>query len=330
MDTAAETNFQDRLMALGATRTVYSFYYPEVRDLVEEVWLSKPHFLYEKPYLKRVAGLHHEFSDEWREWVRPVVKLDSKEFPHYYPTAGSSEAIRDAIAHLGKTEGRIHVFRGEYEGYRAYANAFGVSVVDHERSNYAETLSKNSIRPGDWFFLSEPSSLDGNQWNGFDSFLSYVEALTPRLSLALDLCYVGSCAKLSPIRVSSPVIRKIFFSLSKTYGVYFHRIGGVFSKDPSASLVGNEYFRNNFSLHLGKTLLAKFSVFDLPIRYRPKQLEVMSILGDHVRGLDPADVVLLASRPVRNGEATELETYLSRNSYVRVCLTPGLDKVVGR
>lgn len=65
--------------------------------------------------------MHGEFFDRYIAWSKSAVGIQSHQYPYQYPTSGSSEAIRETIAHYANDErakGRIpqiHVFDGEYE-----------------------------------------------------------------------------------------------------------------------------------------------------------------------------------------------------------------------
>jgi hypothetical protein len=78
--------------------------------------------------------------------------------------------------------------------------------------------------------LSQPSAIDGNLWPGYGDFLQHMAERHPQVEVMLDLCYVGLLARDYAIEIGYPNIVRLFFSLSKIFGVYYHRMGGVFSK----------------------------------------------------------------------------------------------------
>ncbi len=319
MMTSRDAELDQKLLKLGLSRTVYSCYYPETQAVVDELWTSKPHALYQEAYMHRNQDLHLEFASDWVAWSSPLVQIDRLEHKHFYPSQGSSEAIRDLISQIAVARGRVHIFSGEYEGYRAYAEAFKVPVIQHQRENYQTTLK--DVHRGDFFFISEPSSLDGCCWREFPDFIRYLENTCPNIQIAVDLCYIGTTTE-GPLRtLESPLIHSIFFSLSKSFGVYYHRIGGVFSREAQPSLEGNNYFRNLFSLSLGKALLHAYDVTALPRKYRPLQLKTVDGIATELGELKMSDCVLLAHRPAGN-ETSELARYVQRQNFLRVCLTP--------
>jgi len=154
----------------GVCKTVYSIYWPFTRDLIDRVWQSERealHRQYEEAWTKKQDALHDTFLEGWVIWatpVRPVITPSA--FPYRYPTSGSSEALRETIADFAanRRERALHVFAGEYEGYEAYARGYGVTVLHHDRKDWA--ADRDPFRPGDVFMLSQPSAIDGNLWPG--------------------------------------------------------------------------------------------------------------------------------------------------------------------
>ena len=83
----------------------------------------------------------------------------------------------------------------------------------------------------------------------------------------------------------------LVFSLSKPFGVYYDRIGGVLCRDPMPSLFGNQWFKNLTSLQLGAALLERHDVFDLPRRYKSVQRDAAARIGRRLGlTLSPSDV----------------------------------------
>src|SRR3954470_19673859 len=107
-------------MSRMMTRTVYSLYYPETREVAERLWSEKHHDWYERAYEKPQDAMHVEFLETWRAWSG--VELGDA-LPHAYPTGGASEPIKDLILPR-EGQGAVHVFAGDYEGY---------GIVAHER-----------------------------------------------------------------------------------------------------------------------------------------------------------------------------------------------------
>lgn len=305
------------------SKTVYSLIYPESRQILSELWEQKPLHLYEEAYLRHQDKNHEEFLKKWQEWSSPIISVDFSFFPNAYPANGSSEALREVLAYYvseARMQGinpTLHVFQGEYEGYEAYARSYGVEIVKHDRSNWSATLS--DIKSGHYFFISQPSSIDGNIWPDYDNFMTALNNLSGVKAL-VDLCYVGCVAKDFKVNLNYPVIQHFCFSLSKVFGVYYHRIGGIFSKSALPGLHGNIWFKNLFSLLLGKTLMDKFSVFELPTKYQEYQSAGLTQLPTW----QASDVVFLINSKTNEHDFNEY----NRGPNYRACLTPLMDKLM--
>jgi hypothetical protein len=207
-----------------------------------------------------------------------------------------------------------------------------IEVIKHERYRWSSAVNAyphythQPFRPGDCFYLSHPSSIDGNIWPHADAFIEAMAKNHPQVSIRLDLCYLGTTTKDFVLNNANLFnVEMIFFSLSKVFGVYYHRIGGVFSKKAFPGLYGNKWFKNLFSLKLGTALMEEFSPKDLPRKYAHLQEEAVVELrentGEHPTAA--SDVVLLAwaSRPVSRPNKAWEDCFI-RGNHIRYCLTP--------
>src|SRR5262249_10055630 len=175
----------------------------------------------------------------------PVIDLKRETFPFFYPTAGASEALRHLIYAYGnevRAAGRlprIHVFAGEYEGYRAYGEAAAIEVIEHSRASWRDVAA--TLADGEWFFLSQPSATDGNLWPEANSFMASLSATCGRPNLVVDVTYVGAIPAVPVERIAASLscVRSVVFSLSKPFGAYYDRIGGIFCREEDAGLFGN-------------------------------------------------------------------------------------------
>ena len=298
------------------TKAIYSFTYSEVGELIEKLWLEKPHHLYENNWLKAQDDRHIHFINEWKAWVKDVLQIPS-DFAHSYYCNGSSEAIKEALTmHSLSKNPTIHIFEGEYEGYEALAKNLNIKIVKHKRENWKNSITK--IKEGDQFYISQPSSIDGNIWGDFNEFAKSVTC-----KLMLDVAYLGA-TKHNNYKINIyDSIHTIFFSLSKPFGVYYHRIGGVISKESLPNLYGNKWFKNIFSVELGMRLLKKYKLGELPksyVSYKQKILENYNSLSD-------CDVFLMATNMTKTkSNFSRLKT--SKGYLNRYCLTPKLHEVI--
>ena len=324
----------------GVSKTVYSYVMPETEAALDALLdgdRAGLHALYREAWTQKQDAMHEEFFAAWKKWSAPVVGFDAAQFPWFYTTGGASEALRETIYAYGLQARRegfepvIHVFDGDYEGFSAYAAAAGIRAVSHNRRLWRASLG--GIGPRDQVYLSQPSAIDGDVWTEFGAFIKELQAAQPAASVMLDLTYVGCVAKEFRVEAASPNIRAIFFSLSKPMGVYYHRIGGLLSREAYPGLFGNKWFKNLLSLRLGALMMQKYGVHDLPRRYvaqgqTPALLRARTRLGLDLRA---SDVWLLATaRP--SGAPTDLERYLLRGGRgeekLRLCLTPTIASII--
>ena len=142
---------------------------------------------------------------------------------------------------------------------------------------------------------------------------------------------IGAVGRNFTVRADSPVIRAVFVSLSKPLGVYYHRVGGVFSRDALPGLYGNRWFKTSFGLALGIALCERFGVHEIPRRYAALQRqETMRIAHETGIALAPSDAVLLAHGPAAQPNMPDDIAALRRGHSVRLCLTPSLERAFPR
>lgn len=311
---------------MDVTRTVYGVTFPETRRIVDALWAERPHQWYERNYTKRQDSMHEPCLARWRAWAGAAGVSLGEGFRHEYPTAGANEAIHALLAHHATHGGkRIHVFAGEYEGYTYAATAFGLTLVVHARDDHRRSLLAEAGR-GDQFWLSQPSAIDGNLWDGFAEFRDWLAAALPGIGLVVDLTYVGAVPIACTIELGAEPVSAVLWSLSKPFGVYYHRIGGLLSRTEVPSLHGHLWFKNLFSIHLGERLMETHPARELPARYQPVQaraLERAQAAGLVPRAAMPSHAVMLAHAPA---EPAFLE--YARGPGLRFCLSPSIDRMV--
>jgi hypothetical protein len=338
------------LQCAGLSKTVYALVTPETEAAKRGVFDAPDYYDgFREAWTGKQDQTHVEFFDTWAEWSKPVVDLDRSLFPFYYPTAGASEPLRQIIFDLAakrKTGApRIHFFEGEYEGYKAMAEAAGIGWVEHPRANW-DTLCDYDMPasgfPSEWrgvrdggldlFFISAPSAIDGMVWSDFNAFL----AAMPENSVVVDVTYVGAVPEASikeRFNLNAPSVRNIVFSLSKPFGLYYDRVGGVFCRDEDMGLFGNKWFKGLSGIAIGSAMMKAHNVFHFPTVYAEHQAK-MAEDASTALGLDlkPADVFILATGVQTDAEITGgpyMSEYLTRAGKVRICLTPGMAKMIG-
>jgi hypothetical protein len=338
-----------RVKDAGASKTVYALVTPETEaaknailgnhqgtsDAARRRYLEQ----FREAWTGKQFDAHDIFIERWMTWASPVVAIDG--FPWRYPTAGGSEALFHVIAAYGNRarsesfDPEVHVFAGEYEGYKAYAQACGLAVIEHPRADWqsvGRTLPATAL-----FCLSQPSAIDGNVWKDANDFLALLAAGHGKPRVLLDVTYVGAIAKQPVARFAadSPAVQALAFSLSKPFGVYYDRIGGVLCRNEMPSLFGNQWFKNLTSLQLGTALLERHDVFDLPRRYKDIQRKASAQIGRRLGlSLSPCDVIILAQAGSTATSDRALADFLRRpagdiNAPLRLCLTPAMAEMIG-
>lgn len=296
------------------TKGIYSYQYPETRDTISLLWEQKPHFLFDDSYKQTQDGKENIFYDEFKNWTKDFI--DFNDYQIFYPTAGSSEAIREVIWTLKKNNKRLILFENDYEGYLSFAKNAEIEYLIINRDEYQKYNNKNN----DVFILSNPSSIDGKFWNEYNNFIDFLEK--KNIKCYIDLCYIGCCPKMNHIKLNKNVVIGCFISLSKSFGVYYHRIGGLITNNVELGLVGNQWFKNMFSLELGIKLMKQYPVEFLPKKYLKIKEEVnMKIEKELGIKIIPNDVILFS---ISNNIIEEYK----RGLISRICITPMIDKII--
>lgn len=306
--------FKDTPWPMGVTSTVYSMVWPETEALARQSLSEGVEELLDRhrqPWLKRQDPMHKDFFAAYERFAGPALNGGSSAldaFPHRYPCAGASEAIRESIHQLGVQAQKpaMIVFEGEYEGYEAMGAIDGLPIRKIRRENWREELeglAKEGVKGS--FFVSQPSAIDGSEWRELPAFLDALHSsFQGSVDARLDLTYVGATAELSPIPASHPVVSQIFFSLSKPFGCYYRRIGGCYSREPIPSLWGNGWFKNLDALSLGQKLLdSEPGPFARHERWAPLQraaaeaasASLAPVLEAFGARLEPSDSLLICS-----------------------------------
>lgn len=302
------------------SRTVYSFGFKESEKAFDQIVSSDVfHDEFHRPWENNMMRVSDDFFNAWLNWVQPVVRgINSPAFKHKYPTAGSSEGVREVISSAIRAKQSIVILEGEYEGYAAYCNSAEGNLIVLARNQYEQQIK--NLPDNCLFVVSNPNSLDGNVLGSAAEIIDLLNVLKPAAQVLVDLTYVGTVHHVNyQIDLTSPNIHYVCFSLSKPFGVYYHRIGGMFSKSPLLGLYGNAWFKNITSLLLGTKLMTDFSVAELPATYLPHAQELLK----EAPQFKQSDVWLLGSLQTESPPAGFEEFQRIKNNY-RICLTPGL------
>lgn len=305
------------MKTLKAITTVYSYYLPEIRDLITRMTRDYPHDVFLRSILPGLDDFHVPVMD--RLIGSHAVDVPALgQFANRYPTAGSEEGIREYMTVLqGQGVKRIYVWKGDYEGYREVARTRGIEAVDVEFE-----ADPAALPPGHWF-LSNPSARNG-MIVPREKVLAIAEA---GHKVFYDLSYIGTTVPVV-YDVAHPNVAVVAVSFSKPYGLFYYRIGFIFSREPVATLYANKWFKNIYGLLIADRIVQEVDQAQLSAKYRSIQAEIVrSINAETGLGLAAADVFLLANMPASSAarlpeEAQSQLNRYRRGDWYRFCLTP--------
>lgn len=192
-----------------------------------------------------------------------------------YPTNGITEGLD---WWWGRSTNKIISAAGEYQW------------VDHKHSGMAPHYVYQSI----------PSAIDGNYC-----------AVDSHTKVALDLAYVGSTS-IQKIELHSGV-EKVFFSLSKPFGIRNIRTGWYFSREPDPkkeALTHSAKYYNYYAHTVAETIINNFDIDFVHNKLYNEQKRICQKL-DFV----PSDSVWLAT--TKNAEYAK---FMRDGKTARICL----------
>lgn len=302
-----------------AITTVYSYYMPEIRELITDLTREYPHDVllrsispglddFEQPIIDKLVDAHEQD-------VPHLAK-----FTHRYPTSGSEEGIREYMTFL-QSQGirQIYVWEGDYEGYRETAKTRNIDTVEVDYDCDPATLS-----PGHWF-LSNPTAR-----NGMIVPADKIHAITEAdHRVFYDLAYLGATNP-GVFDVSHPNIVAAVISFSKPYGLFYYRVGFTFSCEPIPALYANKWFKNVYGLLIAERILDRLDRAAMTRKYKALQADIVEQIN-HTFGVDfsASDAFLLAKLSAEAGaqlpaEQLQMIERFRRGDWYRFCLTPYL------
>jgi len=293
---------------MKATRTVYCYYFPEVRKIINEATAKFPHETFLKSISPGLDDFHKPVMQKFMNFHSKQLSL-LNEFPNQYFTCGASEAIFHLLVQIkAKNPGlKVYTLKGEYEGYKEYASRIGIKITEVEENSDFSKLEK-----GIWF-ISNPSARNGNIIPN-----EFISKICKFHKVILDATYVGLTKEFS-FDLSNKNIIAVISSLSKPFGLYYYRIGFAFSRKPIETLEANIWFKNILSLIIADKIFDTLRPQQLYLKYRPMQEKIIAQINkEDALDLKPSDVFLLANTKTRK---ETIEKFKRRDNY-RLCLTP--------
>jgi hypothetical protein len=231
------------------------------------------------PEVRNVVNNINPNYDSVRHYKTDIIQwlkpvIDLSEF-YVYPTNGITEGLD---WWWGRSEYKIWSALGEYQW------------VDHKRSGMAPHYVYQSI----------PSAIDGNYCS-----------VNPHVKVALDLAYVGS-TNIQKIELHDGV-EKVFFSLSKPFGIRNIRTGWYFSKTQDKkreALTHSAKYYNYYAHEVAETVISNFDIDYVYKRLYNKQKAICERL-DFI----PSDSVWLATTKDK-----EYAKFMRNGETARICL----------
>jgi histidinol-phosphate/aromatic aminotransferase/cobyric acid decarboxylase-like protein len=308
-----------------AITTVYSYYMPEIRELITDLTREYPHDVFLRSISPGLDDFHHPVIDKLvAAHARDVLHL--AQFAHRYPTAGSEEGIREYMTLL-QSSGveRIYVWEGDYEGYRETARTRNIVAVEVGYDGDPAALP-----PGHWF-LSNPSARDGMIVPP-QKIQAILEA---GHKVFYDLSYLGATGP-AAFDLSHPNVVAAAISFSKPYGLFYYRVGFAFCREPIPALYANKWFKNVYGLLVAEKILDEIDLDGLARKYKVVQARIVEeIEREFGLGLSASDAFLLAKLPAAaaaqlSPEQREAIRRFRRGEWYRFCLTPYFMEREGR
>jgi len=308
-----------------AIKTVYSYYLPEIRELITDLTRRYPHDVFLRSISPGLDDFHAPIIEKLIAAHRRDVPHLSQ-FPHRYPTAGSEEGIREYLTLLqSRGVERIYVWKGDYEGYRETAKTRNIAAVELDYD-----CDPAALPPGHWF-LSNPSARDGMIVPA-EKVRAIAEA---GHKLFYDLSYLGATGP-HTFDLSHPNVAAAVVSFSKPYGLFYYRVGFTLSRQPIPALYANKWFKNVYGLLIAEKILDEIDLVGLTRKYKAIQAEIVGRINRVFDlGLSASDAFLLARLPAtaaaRLGAKRRamIEGFL-RGEWHRFCLTPYFEEYEGR
>lgn len=308
-----------------AITTVYSYYLPEIREIITDLTREYPHAV----FLQSIAPGLDDFHEPIIERLIAAHQSDVpqlSQLPYRYPTAGSEEGIREYLTLLqSRNVEQIYMWEGDYEGYRDVAKTRNITAVT---VNYE--VDPKTLTPGYWF-LSNPSAR-----NGMILPEERVQAiLDAGHKMFYDLSYLGATSPCT-FDVGHPNVEAVAISFSKPYGLFYYRVGFTFCRAAIPSLYANKWFKNVYGLLVARAILDRLDQPAMVKKYKQIQAEIVAQINQDLElGISVSDAFLLAKLPAAAAEglSQECQTLISRfrrGDWYRFCLTPYFIDFEGR
>lgn len=302
---------------LKVIKPVYTYYFPQIRKLIDGIVKKYPHEIFLKSTKPGLDNFHLPVIQNFLKFYKDYLTGLDK-FPFRYPVSGSSEGIFHLLVWLKNNypDLPVYVLKGEYEGYGEYGKNIGVAITEVTEKELLK--ARKGI-----LFVSNPSARDGNIIE--NEFIN--QCADHGHKLIADMAYLGLTRKYN-FNLSHPNIIAVLTSLSKPFGLFYYRIGFVFTRFEMPTLYPNIWFKNILSLIIADKIFTKFKPDYFYNKYRSLQEKILArIKSETGIQMRKSDVIFLGY--LTNGDFEKLDSRqqrivepFCRSKKYRFCLTP--------
>lgn len=296
-------------------KAVYSYYFPEIRDIISKIGNNYPHEIFLKSINPWLDDFHEitiqNYLNHFKDQIKGINNFENKYFTNW-----SSEGIFHLLSYIKTfdSEAKIYVFEWDYEWYRWYGENLNLNFTT---INQDQNLSELKLW---YFFISNPSAIN---WQIVtNTQINKIANLWHKI--ILDLTYLWMTNK-HLFDLTNKNIFAVIFSMSKPFWLYYYRIWFLFSKLPIKTLIPNKWFKNIHSLIIANQVLDRIKPYELFDKYKSFQEKAIEIFEKKYKfKANKSDVFLLAHCDQVNIPTNlqdELAIYKRGNCY-RFCLTP--------
>jgi hypothetical protein len=206
----------------------------------------------------------HNFSQDFDNWIfKSNFKVQGLPKDSYI-VSGITDAFNQTYAIYNK----IGIFEGEYPYHEV--------VLPKKR------LTKN-LKAADCIIVSHPFSADGMSAH---EKLAYADTFNK--PIFVDCAFFGICSNVNFDFTLYKNIHTVAFSLSKTFGTGYYRVGKIYTVDTYPVSVYKEWdYQLLSSAKIHYDLINTLGPDDTFKKYRQKQIEICNELG-----IIPSDTVI--------------------------------------
>ena len=197
------------------------------------------------------------FLENIDTWIKSTKlnKIDGLDrFKQRHMIIGTTQAFDEA--YFRYRDKRLRFYRGEYHYHRRILpdrDKWEFIDTEHPNNNIEEPIQKN-----DWVIISMPFCGNGNQVPFLQETLD--SCLDNNVPVLIDCAWYGTCYDIT-IDVNHPAIKEVCFSLSKSLGLGYSRIGIRYSDYADGSIaITNDYEHLTLSMaHIANHQMGNFT-----------------------------------------------------------------------